>query len=302
MASIKYQVINAIDSAFRTGGHDKHSAKQNEGTQNTIYSYKERENLMDTGIQLAEYCKSEFGVKQVKNITSKMVSSFLNNKAQTCNQTTLGQYGSRLNKLGNLINNRYQTANVSWKVPVPVSQVRQGKLRDVPMSKEDYMAVLKYAKDAECKSKAPIAIELSGRFGLRVSETCKLQPRDLDFNNLKLHIHESKGGRSRDLDISKEDVPFLKSIISNKEPTQKILNIKEDSVNRWLGRAMDKLGITKYNTAKTGVHSVRKMAATERYHTNLKNGMSERDAEKDVSVWLGHGEDRQDVIRNYIYK
>lgn len=300
MGSLKHQLINAIDSSFSEGGHDKHSAKSSEGTGGTIYSYKERENLKDVGTQLINYAKEEFGVRQIKNISNAMVKGFLENKTSTCRQSTLDNYCSRLDKLGHVINSCYKTADVNWKIKTPESLVGKEKLRDVKMDREDFKKVIDYAKLADSKSKAPIALELSRKHGLRVAELSKMEARDVEITKLKLHIHESKGGKSRDLIIMEDDRELFKKITTGKSGKDKLIEIKEDSINKWLSRTLDKLGIDKYKDCKTGVHSVRKMAATQRYLNNIKSGMSKKEAEKDVSVWLGHGEDRKDVIKNYI--
>lgn len=302
MASIKYQIQSAIDNGFGEGGHDKRSAKFNEGTTANVYSFKERDNLLQTGIDLAGYCKDNFNINKVNQITPSMVSSFLENKAETCRQSTLDNYASRLGKLGELVNNKFASADVNWRVEKIESLIGQDKLRDVPMAREDFNKILDYAKDNSLTSKAVTATWLAGEFGLRVSECCKLQARDIDLNNNILHIVDSKGGRSRDLEIQPHQADFLKSLIEDKNFNDRIINIKEDSVNKWLSRIEEKLGMTQYDEAKTGIHSIRKMAATERYHENLERGMSEKEAERDVSKWLGHGENRQDVIKNYIYK
>lgn len=302
MASIKYQIINSIDSAFGQGGHDRHSAKANEGTGQTVYSYSERENLKNTGIQLGEFCKNEYGVKQVKEITPTMISDFLKSKTTSCDKNTLSQYASRLNKLGNLINNRLSTANVNFKVAVPESQIGKDKYREVKMEKEDYGKVLQYAKDNNCTSKAVVAFQLSGEFALRVSEACKMQVRDIDLKSKTLHIHRSKGGLSRDLKIENSQIDFLKKVIEGKTGTDKVVGIKEDSVNKWLARTLEMLGIDKYKNCKTGIHSVRKMSITEKYFTNINNGMNEKEADKTASQYLGHGENRKDVIDRYVFK
>ena len=301
MGSLKHQLINAIDSAFGEGGHDKHSAKSSEGTGSTIYSYKERENLKDVGTQLVNYAKTEFGVKQIKDISNAMVKGFLESKASTCRQSTIDNYTSRLCKLGNIVNRCYKSANVVWKVKAPESRVGAEKLRRIKMDKEDFKRVIDYAKLTDSKSKAPVALELAGKYGLRVAELSKMLAIDVDLGKLRLHIHESKGGKSRDLKILEEDREFFKKLIIGKSGEDKLIEIKENSINKWLSRNLkEKLGIDKYKDCKTGVHSIRKMAATNRYLDNIKSGLSKKEAEKEVSVWLGHGEDRKDVIINYI--
>lgn len=297
--NLNYQFKNAIDESFNGGGVDKHSAKHTGNSMGNVYSYAERSNLLELSHQIGDYVKVNYGVRMVKDIQSSHVQNFLNSKAETCNANTLSQYASRINKLESIVNNVYHV-NTEWNkdLIVPPSLISNDKTRDVAMTRADYNSIMQYAQSSN--SQAKIAIELAGRFGMRVAETCKLEPRDINFNEMKLHIHESKGGRSRDIPITAGDVQFLKSIIGNKTPEQKIVNIKEDSVNRFLSRIEEKLGIEKYKTARTGIHSIRKMTAQEKYDQFREHGFSKKESMSKVSEYLGHGKDRIDIVKAYI--
>ena len=301
--NINYQFKNAIDMSFDNGGADKFSEKQQHTGRNmdTVYSFAERSNLLELSHQLGDYVKTNFNdVKQVANIQPHMVQDFLNVKATTCNQNTLEQYASRIHKLEAVINTAYKS-NVNWysDLVTPVSAISQDKTRDIATNREDFNAIMAKAEDS--KSQAPIAIQLAGEFGLRVSETTKLQPRDVNFETMKLHIHESKGGRSRDLEILPHQVPFLEKICEGKEATERIVEIKEDSVNKWLSRTEEAIGIrAKYAEANSGIHSIRKMIAQEKFDQFRADGMSQKDALDKVSEYLGHGKDRMETMQQYV--
>lgn len=298
--NLSYQFKNAVDQAFSGGGTDKHSAKQQHTGNNmeTVYSFAERKNLINTSHQIGDFIKDNYsGIKFVRDIKPSMIQDFLNSKANSCDKMTLGQYASRINKLEAVVNKLYK-ANVNWKndLVVPVS-IKGNEVRDIAMSREDYTLIL--SKDSI--SKAKIAIELSGRFGLRVSETCKMRPMDINFNTMQLHIHESKGGRSRDLPILPGDVSFLKNIIEGKSVTDRIVNIKEDSVNKYLARTEKELGIRKeYKEADTGIHCIRKMVAQERYDSYRAENMTRKGALNTVSHYLGHGDNRFATMEHYV--
>jgi integrase len=174
-------------------------------------------------------------------------------------------------------------------------------MRDIAMSQNDYNSILKRAYDMNSTSNAVISIELAGRFGMRVSETCKLKPKDINFNTMQLHIHESKGGRSRDIEIRSNDIDYFKRIIENKPMDKRLVTIKEDSVNKYLSRAEESLGIReKYKEADTGIHCIRKMVAQQRYDMYRSNGLSKKDAINKVSEYLGHGKNRTETMKQYI--
>lgn len=305
MASIKGQVFHMIDSNF-SPGQDKRNDKFDESMEKTkIYSFSEKNNLRQIGMEIATFSKANYDVKQIKDITKDIVKEFMRVKSQTCNQSTLNNYTSRINKLQDLVNQTYNSCNVNWRNIRVDSKIGEDKLRDIPMHKGDFDKLIAYAKDNNLTSKAILGVELSGTFGLRVSEVCKLQVRDIDLEVMKLHIHESKGGLSRDLIIKEEYKELLQKAMTNKASLDRLVPIKEDSVNKWIRETLPKVeGIdaTKYLNAKTGVHSIRKMWATERYRELILQGLDEKDACNKVSNELGHGDNRWDVVKNYIYR
>ena len=61
-----------------------------------------------------------------------------------------------------------------------------------------------------------------------------------------------------------------------------------------------KLYFTEYKEAKTGVHAIRKMYATEAYLERINSGMGKEEAWGEVSEILGHGKDRMDLFRVYV--
>jgi integrase len=301
--NIQYQFMNAIDQSFDGGGHDKHSDKHTGKQLDTVYSYGERSNLMDLSSQVSKFIKENYpDVKKVLDIKGEMIQDFLNSKATTCNKETLGQYASRIHKLEHVINKTYK-GNITWHSDLitPVANTGTNKTRDIAMNRKDYSSILNRAYVMGSKSMSVVAIELSGRFALRVSETCKLQPRDIDFDKMRLHVHESKGGRSRDIEISPEDIDFLKRTIDGKQQDKRIVAIKEDSVNKYLTRSQEALNIrSRYRDAKTGVHSIRKMVAQEQYDKHRRNGLSKKEALNKVSEYLGHGKNRTETMKQYI--
>lgn len=308
MASLKHQFLTAIDRNFNEGGSDKHSAKhQHSGTEDTmgrVWSFAERKSLIDVSSQLSVFCKENFGTKQIKDITASNIQDFLKNKADTCNQNSLGNYVSRLNKIEVLVNKTFETADLHWRgnIVAPVSSVSmEGKIRDVWMSRDDFNQILDYGKDS--KSIAPIAIELAGIGGLRAGELEKLQLRDINFQTNTIHIHESKGGRSRDIEITQGQMDKIKEIINEKgltTPTDTIIGIKAESIDRWLNRACTKLELNQYTMAKSGIHSIRKMVANEKYQEYREQGYNKKESIDKVSNFLGHGENRNDIAQAYI--
>lgn len=301
--NLQYQFLNAIDNTFDGGKHDKHTDKHNGKYLDTVYSFGERSNLVELSAQIGRFIKEKYpDVRKILDIKQDVIQEFVNSKVDTCNKETLGQYVSRIHKLESIVNNTYKGSVIWYKdLITPTSSLSNDKTRNIAMTREDYNAILNRAYTMGSKSDAVIAIELAGRFGMRVSETCKFQPRDKNFKTMLLHVHESKGGRSRDINIKPGDVEYLKEITKGKQEDKNIVGIKEDSVNKYLARAEQALNIReRYRNADTGIHSIRKMIAQERYDEYRKNGLSKKESLDKVSEYLGHGTNRQETLEQYV--
>ena len=90
---------------------------------------------------------------------------------------------------------------------------------------------------------------------------------------------------------------------AGKGPHDKLIPLKDGSVNKSLHRAMERSGVCQnLLDAKAGIHSIRKLVAQERYDQHKEAGRSKKDAAGEVSEYLGHGRDRKDIREIYIAK
>lgn len=314
--NLKYQFLNALNKNFGSGGKDKHSDKHAGKHLSTVYSFAERKNLTRLSAQIAQFVKDNYAdVKMLYEINSSMIQNFLDKKANInrCDKETLAQYRSRINKLEHVVNDVYKNSKVNWYKDIVVPAASTDKKRSIAMTKKHYNAIMKHAYQTKSKSKAVIALEIEGRWGLRVSGICKIQKRDIDLKNNKLHLHDGKGKRSNNLDINCDnkinfrvcDVnnhELMEKIYNNlKNDTDRVVDIKEDSVNAYLARAEKAIGIRDlYKDAATGVHCIRKAVAQNLYDNLRDSGKEKRDALNEVSHFLGHGDDRDECIQAYV--
>lgn len=298
MGNMKYQLFQAIDNAF-SPGYKRYTADDYHGER--IVSYADRKALRDTASDFAKFCKAE-GIKKASKIKAETVSKWLQQKAdEGCSESTIKTYMSRMAKLGLVVREKYGV-NVDYRGEMPkLKEKSDEKLRTVAMSRDDLSKALDTMRPM---SKSRIAIELSAAFGLRVSETVKIKAEHVDMQKGVLHIVGAKGGRNRDLWIrtDAQKQALEKALRLDKHVGGYLLAVKAGSVNKALSRALEKLGITKYNDHKTGLHSIRKMYATERYNELRNRGMTHKTAWGTVSEELGHGRDRQDLFAVYVVK
>ncbi|MDK0628322.1 integrase domain-containing protein [Clostridium perfringens] len=295
--NLKWQFLNAINSNFKEG-MDKHSIKadgQMNGTR--IFSYADRENLKDVASNFSNYMKENHSeIKMVKDIKPEHIQNFLNSKANNCSRKTLEQYGSKFNKLENLVNSTYGT-NASYKGFVVPATVEQTKIRNVAMSKSDFKKLENGFSNS--KSSAKEAIQLTSKLGLRVSECTKLQGRDINLEKGTVHVADGKGGRDRDVKIRPEDKGYFANLKASVGDRERICPVQNDSINKAVQRQMERVGIAnKYQD--TSIHAIRKMYAQEQYDRYREQGLEINQALGQVSVDLGHSENRLELMREYV--
>lgn len=168
------------------------------------------------------------------------------------------------------------------------------------ISREDWNRLKDHIKDKNCQSADCVVI--GGAFSLRVSELCNLRPADLKEN--ELHIHQSKGGRDRDLIVHNKEqldaLNHLKELAAGLNEHQRIFTVQSDSINKFYRENAKAVNIK--DSEIFGLHQLRRMGATEMYHELRAAGSTDREASDAVSEMLGHGSNRADVERSYIKK
>lgn len=296
--NIKYQFLNAIDSTFKEG-MDKHSIKGNGGTDGTkVYSYADREGLKDVSGNFSNWMKENHSdVKLVINIKSEHIQGFLNEKAKTCTYATLEQYAAKFKKLEKIVNKTYGRGKADYQGFVIPPGVENTKIRDIAMSKEDF----KKLEEAFEKSNsyAKTAIQLGEKLGLRVSEVSKLQGRDIDLMKQEVRIINSKGKRNREVPIRPEDRAYFAALKAKTGDMERICPIQKESINKAINRKLKEMGI-KEKYKHTSEHAIRKMYAQKEYDRLRAEGKSIQEAMNEVSKLLGHGENRNHLMRQYI--
>ena len=299
--NLQYQFKAAVDYGFKEG-IDKHAVKAElgKGKIDKVYSYKARKSLIQTGAQFANYLKINYPqIKYIKDIRSEHAEAFLKDSiCRGCSNNTVLQYKARLDKLALLAAKKYRTS-VHYMEHVKINlNENTKKVRDKAFSRADYDTIMTYTKDS--KSYSRVGLELAGMTGARAEEITNIRAKDINLDQKIIHIHNGKGKRSRDIPIQNKDIRRLTELILALRPEEKLAPVRANSLNQYLARQCFRLGITEYKEAKTGVHAIRKMYATEAYLERINSGMGKEEAWGEVSEILGHGKDRMDLFRVYV--
>lgn len=293
--NLKYQFLTAINNHFAEG-MDKHAikhAQQMNGTR--IFSYADRSNLVDLASAFSEYMKQTYPqVKEVRHLKPDHIQSFLATKSETVTQATLSQYGSRFNKLERLVNDSYKSCNVDFhSVVVPASTKGSSKVRTQMLAASDYQTLLNNTTNTNLRN----ALVLSYCCGLRAAECGKLQAKDWDAVSGTLTVVDSKGKRSREVKVPQQHIPAVNAVMSSS--TGRICDCQTESLQKAFRRQLATSGLA--DTYKNGAfHTARKAYATNLYKECRTQGMSVQSSLSAVSRSLGHGANRNDLMKQYI--
>lgn len=304
MANIKGQITYALNQCF-TEGVDKHSIKREIGFQKTerIYSDNVYFHAKDTAKDIQGFLRENYpSVREVRQIKPEMVQAFLNSKTDHCTQKTVNEYAERLNTIQKACEKTFKI-ELNWKQEIVVPRAYREKLdtrgvNDI-MTKEDYAKIKEYCLNNISKDSNAIIV-VAGDLGNRVRALCNIKIEKIDFEKNTVQIRD-KGGKW----VTREMTPLVREILQKRVNDLKekgitggnIFNIRADSVNKQIKRIEKRLGLD--NTKS--IHSIRRMVAQEKYN-EYRETMSMRDATNAVSEWLGHGKNRDAMLKESYIK
>jgi len=300
MRNLKYQFLRAINGSFRER-MDKHSDKANKmRNTNKIYSYSSRKNLIKMSSNFSNYMREHYPeVKYVKDIQPDHIQNFLVSKNNgECSSITLSQYKAQLCKLSKVVNAQYGCDTDYTNGVVVPNSIKNGggKIRNVMMLEKDYKTLLDNSTNDNFKN----GLQLSYHCGLRASEVSKVQKRDYDVSNQTLQIVDSKGKRSRTIQLNDKQNKVVKSIMDKLDkPKDRVCSVQTESLQQSFRRELKKNGLSEKYT-DTSFHSCRKSAATRHYQECRESGKSVQQSLDATSKYLGHNENRNDLMREYV--
>lgn len=281
-----------IFNAFREGV-DKHSIKAQGGGDGVIFSYAQRNQLLDVSKQLSAYIKAEYPeVRKPSQLTAYHAEAWLSHKASAgCSQDTLDTYRSALGKLGSVISAR-ERVDVDLRCDKVTASPAKHSPRGAQavISGQDYAKLLDYCK--ESKSGSAVAVRLERLIGVRVSDMA--YGVTIDSKALKI---DSKGGKACMRPLTPQirallAEPYVRSLIKG----NRLELPKDNSINKFLSRTCDKLGIERHS-----FHDLRRYCAQEKYDEFRRGGMTRQQALGAVGAWLNHGEHREKlVLESYV--
>lgn len=313
--NIKYQIHESIEASF-CPSQGKHMLKEQGITDfgERIFSYSSMNRLKDVGSDFANFIKQNFPqIKLVKDIKSVHCEAFLKAKLDGgCTANTVKSYAQSLQKLGKCCLYRYgEGTQIDWKTDKNIYQNsiklegQTAKIRTLTMDQKDFEKAIEHGRNCQSQD----ALKVCWAFGLRSEEVVSI--RACDVKKDSLIVSNAKGGRIRELSADTREkrealarLNELKDYRMNAFTNDKInlFTIKKNSVNDYLQTNLRRAEITKYNDAKTGIHSIRKAFASREYERFRGLGFDHKEAWGKVSNELGHGKDRMELFKIYVGK
>lgn len=241
----------------------------------------------------ANYCKSEFNIRELKDIKPEMTIEYMNERVDSGDSpyTLKGVY-SAIGKLEKGLHHK------GWLPKDKTIRPMKNSDFELPKRSLDNRVSyrLSYTNDEAAKvinavanKNKKIATLLEGQkeLGLRISEVKAIKVKDIDIQAGKAHvIRRTKGGKHRHIPIPEKYISKLKSIIQNKG--------KEDSVYGGPGTSKSNIYRVLRNACQSvdvenrGTHGFRKVFARNQYAKAILKGKGHQQALKEVSLKLGH--------------
>lgn len=272
--SLKYQVESVLKEVNRIG-HSKREARM-AGEKENIHSIKYYRDVQGTAIRFAEFCRDEYGIRSVFQLTPDHTKGYLQallDKGVTNGhlinveshlqklQSSMAKYSEKIGKSSITFISERQISPAQRELPKDRSYIREDISRlEKTMSPGVRTAML-----------------MSINLGLRAKEVSNIRVEHIVERNdggLQVHIDQgkgvTKGGRFREIPVPAQYEPVLRQLIKGKHPEQKILHVKEGTLRSGLKRACDRAGVS-----SAGWHGFRHTYARGRLETLLGEYITE---------------------------
>lgn len=296
--SIKSQFHNAINRNFKEGVKKRdYKIDNGQAMDNKIFSYQEVYRLKDVARDINNFLKEkEMFKKDIRDITAEDLNKFLESKKYNCTQQTINSYKNSIYKLQEVVNKTYKL-DVKWRVNIETPKsVKSKKTKDrgfkAVISNIDFRKIIEFGDKNKCQSS--YAIKLEQQLGVRVNEIVNIKKENIDLEKKEILFKNTKGGK--EIIKKVENIDLVKEILDKQYSQTALFSIKPSTVNRYLNRVQDKLGLE-----RNSFHNLRRNYAQNLYNTEIEKGATEEKALLKTSKELNHRTKREKLMeQSYI--
>lgn len=313
--NLEHQFKYILSKSHHRGG-SKRAAKFDGQMDHLVFGDMHYDALCQHAKMISNFMEKR-GIRMLYDIKYSDIKDYLDQRAKTCNATTMVKEISYVRKLEEIAQHYYPRSSINWgtndfkasdyasasKPP----EYEKNKTMDLSTVEELIDNIRTYSKTNAWKALA------AGRcLGFRISEIVKIKiqnfsfnPDSADPNNLYgfgyyiINKNEgAKGNRPRIIPIhSAEDRDYLMSLCGDRRNGYLITNYRSaarltsSAVNKQIVEAMKRLNI--YDQFRGNIeHAVRKLFAQTVYDLERNAGRTQHDALVIDDCQLGHGDKR----------
>jgi len=246
-----------------------------------IHSYSTKSRYLEVIHKFVDFCLYE-NINRIDRITTETLRDYFET-LENYSVKTLKVHLSALKKYFSVLERQDLIKTIEDLRPGVVSQGRERTQIQGFVNPEK---VINAVKGEEFKAIATIQLTTGARIG-------DIKKISVDEKENKVIISRSKGGRTREIKLNKEEIEKVKEALEKID----FSNWKELRIQYYseLKKAVQKAG-----EVYTGAHAFRANFAQNRYNLYLNMGFSEKEAVKAVSHDLGHN--RLDISKYYILR
>ena len=294
--SVAYQVHEVFKSvlAFGTSKHEAKIAARNENNARTwhelgknllVYSYNTADSYRDISKEAFAFAKENFGVKDITKLEAQHINAFLESKIEAnVKYSTFQKYCAALEKLEVALS-RYTGKEYNFDLSETRELAQQILQKtDAHRAYENPKKVVNAIENNVYKTIAAAQLES----GARVSELNHLKIEQFKENTIQV---QGKGGKIRELELSKQTYNKLKSLVLSSE-NQK-LTFNTDAYRNELKNACKAT-----NQEYQGSHGLRWNYAQNLFKQLQQQGKTYEQSLSIVSEKLGHN--RPDITLHYL--
>lgn len=287
----------SIKSELKAAGQS--ASSQNVASRSLIHSYETARDYKDTWHKFGHYCKEAHGLKDMTKVDSKHVQSYLEKRiTDLIEQRTWNKEAAHLNKYSQALerldgnprnfNKVVDNLRTLAKDHLDTSSKNHGGFRNPGhvMSRLD-------SKNSNHGLAARVQLESGARLReaslirkdqLQGIEKDRFSGRDVG----KIRLEDTKGGKPRDVYVSRETYTKLEQATKN-QAFQVNRNTYRNNVREAARVVGEKL---------TGTHNLRYCYAQERFNQIVESGHSTEQALQQTSWEMGH--ERADITNLYL--
>jgi len=294
--NISYQVHQVFSTIIKFG-ESKHEAKNEAreagartwhqiGKNLDIYSYSSADSYRDVAKEAFSYIKQNFGVKDITKIQSEHIQSYLEHKIEeNIKYSSFQKYAAACEKLQVALE-RYTNQKYDFDLK-EVRELAQNVLvkTDAHRAYDNPQKVINAIENSTYRIIAQAQLES----GARVHELNHLKISQFKENG-SIEV-QGKGGKIRDLELSKETYDSLKSLVENSQDKKLVFNT--DSYRNELKAACEKS-----QQQYQGTHGLRWSYAQSMFVKLQQQGKTYEQTLSIVSQKMGH--ERSDITEHYL--